>query len=461
MTASRRTRLLPTLPAAFLVSLILGLIVGLSAPAQAQGRQLIRDAEIEHIVRAYATPLFQAAGLNPQAIDVYLVQDPTLNAFVSGGQNIFIHTGLIMASEDPLQLIGVIAHETGHIAGGHIAGRIEGLKTAQNQIFLTYALGLAAAIATGQPGLAAVVLAGGQDVALKGLLTYSRSQEQAADQAGISYLEATEQSPRGTLEFMQTLGGQEIFLSSTQDPYLRTHPLTRDRILFLEDQVKKSPYRDKPASPEFVTLHKRMLAKLVGFLEPINKVYQTFPAGDDSLEARYAQSIAEYRRPDLQKGLELIDSLLADYPDDPYFHELRGQMLFENGKIREAVPAYQRAVDLLPGTSQLTLGLAKAQVEANDPAFDDDALAHLQTTLDQEPQNAAAWRLAAIVYGRRGDTGMTALSLAEAALARRSAKEAQGHARRAQNVLPVGSPGWLRAQDVENLALQVEAKQNR
>lgn len=457
MIRHRRFHALSGLIAALLVSLF----PAQDKPVRAQGIQLIRDAEIEHIVRAYATPLFQAAGLTPGAIDVYLVQDKTLNAFVSGGQNIFIHTGLIMASEDPLQLIGVLAHETGHIAGGHVAGRIGGLKNAQNQVFVSYALGLAAAMATGQPGLAAAVIAGGQDVALKGLLTYSRGQEQAADQAGVRYLEATRQSPRGILEFMETLGGQEIFLTTSQDPYLRAHPLTRDRILFLEEQVRKSPYSDTPADPALVALHKRMLAKLTGFLDPIHKVYRTFPLDDPSLEARYAQAIAEYRRPDLTAALGLIDSLLADHPDDPYFHELRGQMLFENGKIRPAVEAYQRAVDLLPGASQLTLGLARAQVEANDPSLDDAALSHLRATLDQDPQNAGAWRLAAIVHGRRGDTGMTALALAEAALARRSAREALGHARRAQNLLPAGSPAWLRAQDVENQAAQVEARQNR
>lgn len=432
----------------------------LAAPAEAQGRKVIRDAEIESIIRDFATPLFQAAGLNPQAIDVYLIEDKSLNAFVAGGQNLFIHTGLLIGSEEPLQLIGVIAHETGHIAGGHIAARIEELKNTQTKVLATYVLGLGAAIATGQPGLAAAILSGGQDIALKGLLSYSRSQEQAADQAAVKYLNATGQSPGGLLDFMRILGDQEMLLSSSQDPYIRTHPLNRERVTFLEEQTRLSPDRDAPARPEFVELHKRMRAKLVGFLEPIERVFRKYPESDTSLESRYARAIAHYRRPDLKMALPLIEELIAERPEDPYFHELRGQMLFENGRIAEAVPEYQAAIRLRPDSSQLTLALARAQIEMNDPALNREALTHLKKTLDHEPNNAGAWRLVAIAYGRMGDTGMTALSLAEAALARKEAPEARDQAQRAQQILPEGSPGWLRAQDIQNLAEQVEERED-
>ena len=452
---------LPSLRRASLLPLMLVLMLAVAysvvtaAPAAAQGRKLIRDAEIESIIREFATPLFQAAGLNPQAIDVYLIEDKSLNAFVSGGQNLFIHTGLLINTEDPLQLIGVIAHETGHIAGGHIASRVEELKNTQTKVIATYLLGLGAAIATGQPGLAAAILSGGQDIALKGLLSYTRSQEQAADQAAVKYLNATGQSPRGLRDFMEILGDQEMLLSSNQDPYIRTHPLTRDRIAFLEEQTRLSPYRDKPARADFIELHKRMRAKLIGFLEPIERVFRKYPESDTSLEARYARAIAYYRRPDLSKALPLVEGLIAERPDDPYFRELRGQMLFENGRIAEAVPEYEAAVRLRPDSSQLTLALARAELEMNDDTLNHKALTNLQQTLNREPNNAGAWRLTAVAYGRMGDTGMTALALAEAALARREAPEARDQARRAQQILPAGSPGWLRAQDIENLADQL------
>jgi predicted Zn-dependent protease len=203
-----------------------------------------------------------------------------------------------------------------------------------------------------------------------------------------------------------------------------------------------------------------MRAKLVGFLEPIERVFRKYPESDTSLESRYARAIAHYRRPDLKMALPLIEELIAERPEDPYFHELRGQMLFENGRIAEAVPEYQAAIRLRPDSSQLTLALARAQIEMNDPALNREALTHLKKTLDHEPNNAGAWRLVAIAYGRMGDTGMTALSLAEAALARKEAPEARDQAQRAQQILPEGSPGWLRAQDIQNLAEQVEERED-
>jgi predicted Zn-dependent protease len=430
-------------------------------PAQAQGRTIIRDAEIENIVRSYATPLFQAAGLNPQSVDVYLIQDRSLNAFVAGGQNIFIHTGLLIRAEDPLEVIGVLAHETGHITGGHIAGRIGEMQKAQTTALVSYLLGIGAALATGRPEAAAAVISGGQDVALKGLLTFTRSQEQAADQAAVKLLNGTGQSPRGLLEFMNILGDQEILLASSQDPYLRTHPLTQDRIIFLEDAVARSRYAEAPPSPELVAGHARVRAKLIGFLESPVRVFRAYPETDQSIPGRYARAIAYFRRPDLDKALPLIDGLLAESPNDPFFHEVKGQMLFENGRIAEALPHYTTAVGLLPETPQLRLALAQVQIELNTREQDRAALDQLDQVLRHEPHNAFAWRLMAIAHGRLGDKGMTSLALAEGALARGRATEAREQATRAQRLLPKNTPSWLRAQDVAELATRLEAKQKK
>ena len=441
-----------------LLLVLLGLSLTWSIEAEARERRFIRDAEIETIIRDFATPLFQAAGLNPKSVDVFLIDDPTLNAFVSGGQNLFLHTGFLMATEDPLEVIGVLAHETGHIAGGHIASTIGKFKESSAQVIASYVLGLGAAIATGQPGLGSAIIIGGQDLALKGLLSYTRGQEQAADQAAIRLLEATEQSPRGLLSFLRVLGGQEIFLATSQDPYLRTHPLTRERISFLEEQLRRSPYADAPVRPDFLRLHSRMRAKLVGFLEPQGRVLQAYPESDSSADARYARAIMYYRRPQLDRALMLIDGLIAEQPRDAYYHELRGQILFENGRLAEALPSYETAVGLRPEEAQLNLALARVEIESNDARLTDRAEAHLKTVLRHEPENASAWRLLAIVHGRRGETGLTALALAEAALARRDLAEAQIQARRAQEILPEGSPGWLRAQDLETHAGQLRQR---
>ncbi len=428
------------------------------AGAAPQKVRFIRDAEIENIIRTYATPLFQAAGLNPRTMQVFLIDDDRLNAFVTGGTSLFIYTGLLIRAEDPLEVIGVIAHETGHIQGGHIAARIDEGRQAGKGLLISYALGLAAVLATGRGELGLAALLGGQDIVLKNLLAYSRSHEQAADQAAIRLLHATEQSPRGLLEFMRVLSGQEVLLSSNQDPYLRTHPLSIERVTFLEEQVALSPYADKPASPELMALHGRMRAKLIGFLRPLSQVYKTYPQDDPSLEARYALAIAYYRAASLDRALPLIDGLLAENPESPYFHELRGQMLFENGRLSEGLPNLETAVRLLPDAPQIRLLLARALLETNDPALNGAAIEHLQVMVRDEPNNAFAWRLAATAYGRAGDDGMTALALAEAALASGEFAMAGVHADRALKVLASDSPYWLRASDVQNEAERQAAK---
>jgi len=428
------------------------------APADAQTKPLgfIRDAEIETTIRAYATPLFAAAGLDPQSVRVYLVNDDTLNAFVAGGMNLFIYTGLLMRSESANQLIGVIAHETGHIAGGHLARTQEALEHATAESILAFVLGIGAAIATGDSGAGAAVIAGGQSIAQRSLLQYSRTQESAADQAALSYLDRTAQSARGILEFLEFLGDQELLLSNQQDPYLRTHPLSRDRVDTVRNHVAGSPYADAPEPPDFVVAHARMRAKLVGFLRPLGRVLQQYPESDNSLEGRYARAIAYYRAPDLKRALPLIDGLIAERPDDPFFQELKGQILFENGRALEALPYYEAAVRLQPHAPLLRQGLAQVQLESGDPGLNRAALGQLDEVVRIEPDNAGAWRLLSIAYGRDGQLGMTALALAESASARGNAKEARLQADRALKLLPENSPAWLRAQDIFNAASRDE-----
>lgn len=450
-------------PLASLAALALSLLLA-TAPlrAQAQGLSLIRDAEIESIIREYVTPLFQASGFSPGAIEVYLVRDSSLNAFVTPGMNMFIHTGLLMRAEDPLEVIGVLAHETGHLAAGHPITRQDATRTASTTALASYILGLAAALASGRGEFAAAGVSLGQDLAVKGLLSYTRSQESAADQYAVNVLNGTGQSPKGLLDFMRVIGGQEVLYGGRQDPYMRTHPVTSERIAFLEDQVRRSPYGEKKADPRLIALHERMRAKLVGFLEPPERTFQRYPESDTSLPARYARATAHFQAGDVAKSLALLDGLIAENPDDPYFRELRGQILFEHSRVAEAVPEYERATQLLPESGQLHLLAAHAQLETNDPAYIDGALKHLAVTLRQEPRNAFAWRLSAIAHGRRGDVGMTALSLAESAIARGDSKEALDQSKRAQGILAEGTPSWLRAHDLEQLAQRRvdKAKQN-
>lgn len=432
---------------------VLLVIAAVLAPATAgaKGLRFIRDTEIENTVRAYSTPLFLAAGLNPQAVDVYLIDDPRLNAFVAGGQNMFLHTGLLLRAETPLQVMGVIAHETGHITGGHIVTRGDEVQKTTAALIASYVLGLGTALATGRGEAGAAIISGGQGAAIASLLAYTRGQEASADQAAIKLLESSGYSPRGLLEFFEVLGDQEALFSSRQDPYLRTHPLTQDRIASLRAAVAESRFADTPAPPNLVAMHDRMRAKLLGYLTPV-KALRRYGDNDDSLPARYARSIAHLERGEMPAALDEADSLIQDFPGDPYFHELRGDVLFHGGQIAEARLEYQKAVDILPNAPLIRRALAHVQISLNQPNLDKEALKHLQFVTQREPRNVTGWRLLAGVQGRMGDKGMSTLSKAEAALAMNNPRAAKGLAQRALQLLPEYSPGWLRAQDIDGLA---------
>ncbi|MGO1120918.1 M48 family metalloprotease [Rhodovibrionaceae bacterium A322] len=419
------------------------------ASGRAQAVSLIRDAEIEYAIRLYSTPLFRAAGLTPSAVEIYLVNDPSLNAFVTAGNNLFINTGLLIRAEDPLQVIGVIAHETGHMAGGHSLGRGEEIRNASIKALAAQLLAIGAAVASGSAGAAAAVSLAGQDVALKSLLAYTRGQEQAADQAGVKYLNATETSPRGLLEFMEILEDQDLLLSDNQDPYLRTHPLTRERVDFLAEQTRLSPYADQPAPPEFIALHARVRAKLIGFLSTPQQLSRYYDRKDRSLPARYARAISAYQQGLIDDALLRLDSLMQEFPNDPFFHELRGQILLEHGRVAEALPDYQIAADLRPNEPQLLQALARTQVELNQPDLDAAAEKNLQKVVRSEPYNSYAWRLLSTVYSRQGEKGLMSLALAEMYYAQGAIPDAHRLSERALKLLPENSPPWYRASDVQ------------
>lgn len=441
------------------VSIVLfGVAVFLAMPAYAQrGMSFIRDAEIEHIIRAYATPMWQVAGLNPDSIDIHLVNDDSLNAFVAGGQNLFMNTGLLMRSENASQVIGVIAHESGHISGGHLSRTKDEIDTAINASIIGMLLG-GAAVATGRGDLGTAIMQGSQQAALNNFLSFSRGQESAADAAAMRFLDATGQSAKGFAEFFDILGEQELLSATQQQPYARTHPLSRDRVDAVRAFIAKSRHSNTPTKPEFEIMHARMKAKLVGFMRPMQTVLRTYPETDTSVPARYARSIGFYRIANLPRALALIDQLIAEQPNDPYFHELKGQMLFENGRGQEALPSYEMAVSLDPGSALLRVGLAHAQIERNDPALRQKAIEHLQFALSKEPNQPMSWRHLATAYGQNNQMGESSLALAEEAMLQRKVVDAVGLAKRAQGLLPRGSASWLRAGDIIALNDKTQTK---
>ncbi|CAA7625621.1 putative Zn-dependent protease [Candidatus Terasakiella magnetica] len=420
-------------------------------------RNFIRDAEVENTIRVFGTPLFQAAGLDPDAIRILLIVDPSLNAFVAGGQNLFFHTGLLVRSEHPGQLIGVMAHETGHIAGGHLIRGRDAMANASTEAIIAMLLGAAAGVATKQGDAAGAIMMGGQDIAMRSLLAFTRSQEQQADQMGLRFLEASHESGKGLLEFFEILGDQELLISARQDPYVRTHPLTRDRVSFVREQVGKSPYTNTPWSPEWVEMHKRMRAKLFAFLEPPVRTLQRYKETDTGIDARYARAVAYYRKPDLPNALALIDGLIKERPKDPYFWELKGQMLFENGRGREAVEPYKKAVGFLPDNALLRVELAQTEIESDDPALLQDAVIHLTAAVHHAPEDSFAWQQLAIAYGKDGKEGMASYALAEHFMLTGKLPEASYHANKAEQLLGKTGPIWLRLQDIKEQASQIKA----
>jgi predicted Zn-dependent protease len=415
---------------------------------QGQRIQFIRDAETEALVRAYATPIFRTAGLNPEDINVHLVNDRSLNAFVALGLNMFFHTGLLLRTEHPGQLIGVIAHETGHISGGHIARLPEAMRDAWTAMIIGL-MGAAAAAAAGRgDGVIAGVLAG-QQIAERSLLRFTRTLEASADQAGVQFLDRSQQSARGFAEFLQFLVDQELMVVDRQDPYVRTHPISRERVEFVRNWIANSRYSDVPARPEFVAMHRRMRAKLLGFIDPPRALAQ-YRENDPSLEARYARAFAYYRRGDFGRAIPLVDSLLAERPEDPWFNETRGQFAFENGDPKGSVPYHEKAVAAVPTSALLRQGLAAAQIATEDPALVRAAIGHLEVARGREPENGEVFRQLSIAYGRDNQLGMAALSQAELAMIQGQRSAARGLAERAERLLPPGSPHILRAQDIKN-----------
>jgi predicted Zn-dependent protease len=428
--------------------LVLAAGCGLVRTAAAQEQlSFIRDAEIESILRTWWTPIVLAAGLDPQAVHIYIVNDPELNSFVAGGQNLFINTGTLLRSKTPNQIVGIMAHETGHIAGGHLSRSEQAMHNSMIASLIAMAAGAAVAVAGHSPDAGAAAMLGGASVGQATYLRYSITQEASADHAAMSFLDRAHMSARGLLEFFEILEQDELLSGQRESPYLRDHPLTQDRVQYVRNHVAHSPWSNAPDPPAWVEMHARMMAKLGAFLDAPAQTLAKYKADDNSVPARYARAIAYYRIPELKRALDLVDGLIAQSPNDPYFEELKGQMLFENGHVREAIAPYERAVALKPDNALLKIELAQVQLESEDPKEVPKALTLLNAARPFESDNGQLWRFLAIAYGRSGNMGMMSLSLAEQSMANGDWVSARQQAIRAVGLLPPGAQRQ-RAQDL-------------
>lgn len=417
-----------------------------ATPVLAQAQSLIRDTEIEMTIREGADPILEAAGLVPDDVTILLINDSTLNAFATQGLRMGFHTGLIMEADTPNQFLGVLAHEAGHLAGGHTI-RNEMQNAGLRPFLLTMGLGVLAALA-GAPDAAALLVGSSGYFGTLGALTYSRSQEAAADQAAVTALEAAGVSGEGLVEFFEEFRYQELFSEERRFPFFRSHPLSADRISGLRRRVAEQSHYDVSDTEEALFRHRVMQAKLYAFLNAPAYTLQRYPSTDTSFEARYARAIAAYRAANTDDALNQIDVLLEENPENAFLWELRGQVLFEAGRPVDAEPAHRRAVDLLPEAGLLRLNLAQAIIAQERPDRLQEAIAELHRSLAYERDNPFAYLLMSQAYGSLGEDGQARLAQAEYHFSISEMEEAQRAAVFARSRLEPGSTAYRRAIDI-------------
>lgn len=441
---------------AFGKRLIFGMVMGATAMiGPVRGDTLIRDAEIERTLGLMSRTIFQKAGISPNAMNIYIVNSNRMNAFVTPGNNLFIHQGLIKRLSTPEMLQAVIAHEAGHIAGGHLSQRYVDAANAKTAAGLGLLLAAAVAAAGGPGDLAAGVALGSSSAATRGFLANTRTQESSADRSGARYLAEAGIDPAASIEVLKLFEGQNLMTAKRQDPYVQTHPLSQQRISDLQGYV--AAYRPKaakqPANLDY--WYKRMVAKFNGFTENPSFILRKTKASDTSEYATLTRAIAYHQKPNPKRAMAEINKLLQMRPNDAFYWELRGQFLLENRQIDPAVQAYRNAVKLAPNEPLLIAGLGRALNAVNSPNSNKEALRVLQRAYAKDPRDGRMLRELAVAFARAKQNGSASLVTAERYALSGNLKQAKVHADRAMGLLPQGSSGWLKAQDISILAERV------
>ncbi len=432
--------------------LVAAMTAGMAAvPAPAAAQSILRDAETEALLKDMSRPLIKAAGLDERSVQIILVGDASINAFAGGGQNVFIHSGLIINADNANMLQGVIAHELGHIAGGHNVRFGEGAGPA-TKISLLSLLAAAGAVAAGAGEAGMAILGLGQTVAQGRFLSFTREQESRTDQAGARYLGLAGLSGKGSIGFFEKLQGNEFRLGVPQIEYVRTHPLSSTRIANLESIYTADPAWDRPTDPALEARFQRVRGKLVGYVSEPAQVFQTYPESNGTVPARYARAYAWHRSAYPDQAIAEADRLLASAPQDAYFLELKGQILLESGRVEEAIPVLREAVRFAPDQPLVMTLLGHALIAREDSANFGEAEPLLKTAIARDKDNPFAWYQLGVIYDRRGDGPRAALAAAERFTLENNPQGAMANARLALNGLPRGTPDWLRADDIVLLA---------
>jgi predicted Zn-dependent protease len=446
----------------FIVRLLMLLIIAFAATAQpAAAQSVLRDAETEALFNEMSRPIIEAAGLRPENVEIVLIHDRSINAFVAGGQIVYMHTGLIAAAESANEVQGVIAHELGHITGGHVLRFEEGIKMATGIMLLSLVLG-AAAMAAGAGEAGAGILGAGQQAAMGKFLAFTRTQESSADAAGASYLTKAGISGKGSLGFFKKLQNQEFrYAVPQEDSYARTHPLNGERMAALEQVYKTAPSWESGRDPALEAKFQRVKAKLSGFVDDPKRTLQQYPERNKSVPARYARAYAWHKTAYPEKALSEVDALLGVHPGDPYFLELRGQVLLESGRPGEALESLRQAVASAPDQPLISALLGHALIATERPEHFEEAKRVLRAAIGRDNSNPFAWYQLGIVYDREGDEGRAALATAERYNLENQPRLALANAEQAQRAIPTGTIDWVRAQDIAMVSRTAIERQKR
>ena len=441
----------------FFLALLFIIFPVLSSAAKGTAKYFIIDAELQDHLNSLAQPLLIKAGLPPGMLKIFIIKDDSIGAFVTPGMKLFIHTGLIMKTKAPSQLLAVLAHEIGHIAAGHLIRRREAIEDSQNITAIGLVLGSLAAATTQIGEVAAATAFGAQNTRINSLLKFSRSQENAADQAAVNYLIATETSPLGMLEFLKTLEKEESLVIDRRSQYATTHPNTHDRINFVKNQIDLYPDLSPRLDAQKRDRHDRIIAKLVGFLTKPEETFRKYPRTNTTIAAKYAQAIALYKEANLAKAVTKLDHLITLEKQNPYFWELKGQILLEQNEKELARIAYEKAYSL-SGNVIVLQQLAKVDLLLNTQKSNSNALKHLEKAIRMTPDSPTTWSNLAAAQGRNGQMALAKLSLAEAALLRKDFARALKNAVFAEKNLTQNLFAHQRALDIINYAEQAQGR---
>ena len=430
-------------------------LIGTSGVGEAQEFStgtVLDDTEIGMTLAAYGRPLLIAGGLQGNTVTFHMMVDDSINAFATPGNSIYFNTGTLLRAKNANEVIGVMAHEVGHIAAGHVVMVASDLAAPNAISLLSTLLAVAAGVASGNPEVGMAVLMGGQRAAIGSYLSFSRGQESRADQFALKVLNDTHQSARGLHDFFERLSGEELLITDNQDPYVRSHPLTRDRMDTIEAAMQTSPYTNAPLDPELERQHRRMQAKLFAFLKPQITTLQRYPATDKSIEGRYARAIAYYRRGQFDQAFPLVETLLVDAPKDPFFWQIKGDMELSRSHLEDAIVAYRESLKHLPDAPEILSALAHAAVESGKPEYGPEAQMALKHALAINPEDPGAWDMLARSYAQNDQTGLSAYAAAERAILLGQFGDVARYCNQAEKLLEKDTPTWYRLQDIKILA---------